>query len=280
MNITTVNVGQGALAIVRHNKEALIVDSSIPPSTVQNVAHVKQILAAALKGHYVKGLILTGLDSDHTDVIGASIILQKYRPDWVVYPGCHKETLEATLFFKLVDEQVDDRRDSARPLTRIGVRLDKLPSRRLTGLSQNFDFELFSPHVDDMTSSNNSSIVLKITGIGAGGFSYLITGDTETDRWKVISDLFGSSLKSHVLAAAHHGSINGVHAASLLQIEPHTVHISAGIDNQYGHPHPAALRAYKLVAKEVFATSMNGGVSILTQPGQRELSTTLIPHSV
>ena len=32
MNIITVNVGQGALAIVRHQKEAIIVDCRIPPS--------------------------------------------------------------------------------------------------------------------------------------------------------------------------------------------------------------------------------------------------------
>ena len=280
MNIITVNVGQGALAIVRHNNEALIVDSSIPPSEAENVAHVKQMLAASLKGHYVNGLILTGFDSDHTDVIGATIILQKYRPDWLMYPACYKDSREADLFFDLVDEQVANRRDSARPLTRIGVRLDQLRNRELSGLSQNFGFQLFSPHIQDMTTSNNSSIVLKVTGLGPGGFSYLITGDTESDRWRVISELFGSSLKSHVLAAAHHGSLNGVNAAALLNIDPHTVHISAGIGNQYGHPHPAALRAYQLVAKQVFSTSMNGGVSILTQPGKRELSTTLVPHSV
>ena len=278
MNITTVNVGQGALAIVRHNKEALIVDSSIPPTTAQNVAHVKQVFALALKDHYVKGLIITGLDSDHTDVLGATIILQKYRPDWILYPKCYKDSDEASLFFDLVDQQVAARRDTARPLKRVGVRLDQLPNRRLQGLSENFEFELFSPHIEDMTSSNNSSLVLKVTGLGPGGFSYLITGDTEVDRWRSIDALFGDSLKSHVLAASHHGSINGVHPSALLHIDPHTVHISAGVDNQYGHPDTAAVKVYKRVAKYVYSTNMEGGVSLLTQPGRGELSTTLIHH--
>jgi competence protein ComEC len=146
----------------------------------------------------------------------------------------------------------------------------------LSGLSNNFPFELFSPHIDDMDCSNNCSIVLKLTGTGPRGFSYLITGDTEISRWATINRLFGASLKSHVLAAPHHGSRNAVHPASLVNIAPHTVLISAGVDSQYDHPHPQALRVYSQVAKKVFSTNMEGGVSLLTQPGPTEITTTLI----
>lgn len=279
MNIITVNVGQGALSIVRHKKEAIIIDSRIPPSNDKTVAFVKEMLSTALKDHYVKGLILTGFDSDHSDITGVSIILLKYRPDWVMYPKYYKDSDEAKLVFKLIAEQEETRRGSSNPLRKISVRLDQLENRRLTDLSSNFDFELFSPHIEDMDNSNNSSIVLKLTGVGSGGFSYLITGDTENERWETISKLFGSTLKSHVLAAPHHGSKNAVHPASLLYIEPHTVLISAGVDNQYGHPDPDALKVYRRVAKYVFSTNDQGGVSLLTQPGETELTTILIPST-
>jgi beta-lactamase superfamily II metal-dependent hydrolase len=277
MNIITANVGQGALAIVRHEGEAILVDSRIPPSGDDTVAHVKELLAVSLKDHFVKGLILTGFDDDHSDLDGASIILRKYRPDWVMYPKYYKDSAEATAVFALIDEEVKTRRHSSNPLRKVSVRLDQLANRNLSGLSDRFDFELFSPHIEDMDSSNNCSIVLKLTGRGPRGFSYLITGDTENERWDTISRLFGSALKSHVLAAPHHGSRNGAHPASLLQIAPHTVLISAGVDSQYGHPHPDAVRVYKRVANYVFATNMEGGVSLLTQPGATELTTTLIP---
>ena len=104
----------------------------------------------------------------------------------------------------------------------------------------------------------------------------LITGDTETPRWETINRLFGSALKSHVLAAPHHGSKNATHPASLLNIDPHTVLISAGVDSQYGHPHSQALRVYGQVARRIFSTSMEDGVSLLTQPGPTELTTTPI----
>ena len=276
VQIITANVGQGALAIVRHQGEAVIVDSNIPPAGDDTVAYVKELLAYALKGYNLKGFILTGFDDDHSDFVGVSLILRKYRPDWVLYPTYYKETKEAGRVFAVINGEVDARRSTSAPLEKKSVRVDNVASRRLTGLSGHFDFELFSPHIEDMDSSNNCSIVLKITGRGARGFSYLVTGDTENARWVSISRLFGDALKSHVLAAAHHGSRNGAHAASILNIAPHTVLISAGVDSEYGHPHPQAVRAYAATAKYVYSTNMEGGVTLLTEPGVRELTTTLI----
>lgn len=276
MNIITVNVGQGALAIVRHQNEAIIVDCRIPPSDDQTVAYVKEIMALSLKEHCVKGLILTGFDNDHSEIAGASIVLRKYRPDWIMYPTYYKDSDEAKRVFALINAEEAARRQTNNPLKKVSVRVDQLANRRLTGLSGKFEFELFSPHIEDMDCSNNCSIVLKLTGIGARGFSYLITGDTENPRWERINKLFGSALKAHVLAAAHHGSKNATHPASLVSIDPHTVLISAGVDSQYGHPHPQALQVYSRVAKHVFVTNMEGGVSLLTQPGPTELTTTLI----
>jgi beta-lactamase superfamily II metal-dependent hydrolase len=276
MNIVTVNVGQGALAIVRHQGEAIIVDARVPPSNDRTVAYVKEVMALSLKNHCVKGLMLTGFDDDHTEIVGASIVLRKYRPDWIMYPTYYKDSAEAKRVFVLINDEVTTRRISGNPLEKVSVRVDQLANRKLRGLSDNFDFKVFSPHIEDMDCSNNCSIVLKLTGRGARGFSYLITGDTENPRWETINRLFGSALKSHVLAAPHHGSKGATHPASLLNIAPHTVLISAGVDSQYGHPHPQALQVYSRVAKHVFSTNMEGGVSLLTQPGATELTTTLI----
>src|SRR5438045_5373338 len=154
MNIITANVGQGALAIVRHRKEAIIVDSRIPSCDDTTVAYVKQVLALSLKDHYVKGLIFTGFDNDHCDVVGASIILRKYRPDWVMYPTYFKRSKEATLVFDLIKEEERARLVGSRPLRTVSVRVDRLENRHLGGLSEHFDFELFSPHIEDMDCSN------------------------------------------------------------------------------------------------------------------------------
>ena len=135
------------------------------------------------------------------------------------------------------------------------MRVDNVDSRNLAGLANLLHLRTFFFNMDDMDSSNNSSIVLKLTGLDNSGFSYLITGDTETERWDSISRYFGKYLSSPVMAAPHHGSINGVNARALLKINPNTVLISAGVDNAYGHPDGAAVMAYRAVAKHVFCTN-------------------------
>src|SRR5690349_4800805 len=125
MNIITVNVGQGALAIVRHQKEAIIVDCRIPPSDDRTVAYVKEIMVLSLKDHCVRGLILTGFDNDHSEIVGATIVLRKYRPDWIMYPTYYKDSDEAKKVFALIDDEVKGRRTSGNPLRKVSVRVDQ-----------------------------------------------------------------------------------------------------------------------------------------------------------
>lgn len=255
MDIFTLYVGQGALAAVRAGDEAIVIDAHMPDCEDVTADQIEQSLNYYLSQKTVRGLILTGLDKDHACPAGVESILTYHKPYWVMYPTCYKPTDTASEVFEIIERHEKRRRKSSRPLERKSVRVDKVDSRNLTGLATYFTFELFSPHMDDMDSSNNSSIVLKLTGLDDTGFSYLITGDTETERWDSIGRYFGKYLFSPVMAAPHHGSINGVNARALLKISPHTVLISAGVDNSYGHPDGAAVKAYKAVAEYVYCTN-------------------------
>jgi beta-lactamase superfamily II metal-dependent hydrolase len=193
------------------------------------------------------------------------MILSRYLPDWIMYPGYYKDSENAAAVVRMIRKHEQKRQFDSRPLRRLSVRVDRVESRRLANLSKRFQYELFSPHIEDMSNSNCCSIVLKLTGVGPGGFSYLITGDTENSRWERINQLFGNSLKSDVLAAPHHGSRNAANGATMLLVQPNTVLISAGVENQYGHPDAQAVHAYAKVARHVFATNVKGGVSLFTK---------------
>jgi len=132
--------------------------------------------------------------------------------------------------------------------------------------------------MDDMDSSNNSSIVLKLVGLDQNGFSYLITGDTESDRWDSINRYFGKYLDSEVMAAPHHGARTGLNAKTLLLVNPNTVLISAGVDNSYGHPYGVAVQAYQQVAKHVFCTIAEEGKCLLTRRIGDDFHTHLVQH--
>ena len=279
MDVFTLYAGQGSLAAVRAGDEAIIVDAHMPNCDDVTQEQIETSLDSYLAKSRVRGLILTGLDKDHACPAGVASILVKYEPDWVMYPTYYKNTDTASEVFGIVARQVKRRETTGRPLTRKSVRVDSVESRNLVGLATHFSFELFSPHMEDMDSSNNSSIVLKLTGLGQTGFSYLITGDTETERWDAINRFFGKYLAAPVLAAPHHGSRNGVNARTLLSVSPDTVLISAGVDNSYGHPDGVAVQAYRAIANQVFCTNADSdGICFLTRRVSGGFDTQAVRH--
>ena len=93
MEVLTIYVGQGDLAVVRHGKEGLVVDARIPNSDEVSSESVEKQLNMMLDGRRVPGLILTSFDSDHADPYGVDLILDRFEPDWVMYPKYYKDPL-------------------------------------------------------------------------------------------------------------------------------------------------------------------------------------------
>jgi competence protein ComEC len=280
MDVCTFYAGQGALAGIRAGNEGIIVDAHMPDTDHVQCAEIQQTVQTYFKGHTVKGLIITGFDSDHADPAGIDWILTQFKPSWIMYPKYWKDSDCATEAFKHIRRHERNRANTANPLIVHSIRLDKLEDRIIPDLAVHFEVEVFSPHIEDMDCSNNCSIVAAIKGLNPTGFRYLATGDTEKPRWETINRFFGPRLRSDVMAAPHHGSINGVDAASLLSIAPDTVLISAGVDSQYDHPSPAAVKVYSMVAKHVYATNADGEAHcLLTKRAGSEFVTTRFQHA-
>lgn len=258
MNIYTLNVGQGQFVVVTGQKEAFIVDSYVPISPKSPIINVKGALANILANKELIGLIITGFDADHFNEVGMKIILNKYRPNWIMYPKYFKNTSVADNCFNVIDSF-----ESSKQIKRYSVILSENSKRFYNDLSNEFYYEVFSPHSADMNSSNNCSLVCRVVE-KTSMKSYLITGDTENDRWSSILKYFSSNLKSDVLAAPHHGSKNGITEDLMSKIHPSSVLISAGIENQYGHPDKEALTIYQNTATEVYRTNQNKGISLVT----------------
>jgi competence protein ComEC len=265
MQIYTLNVGQGQFVVVTGNSEAFIVDTYIPLNTENEIVHVKSALSKILEGKNLVGLLITGFDSDHFNEVGMKVVLNKYRPDWIMYPKYFKETKTADSCFSVIRSF-----EGQKPITRHSMVLKENNRRLYNTLSNDFSFEVFSPHADDMNSSNNCSLVCKVTERSTGK-TYLITGDTENDRWGSIVRYFGNSIRADVLAAPHHGSKNGISPEAMAKIQPQTVLISAGVNNQYGHPDLEATTLFKKYTEAYYSTSYGGGQSIRTSANTQEI---------
>jgi beta-lactamase superfamily II metal-dependent hydrolase len=258
MEIYTLNVGQGQFVVITGDTEAVIVDTYVPLNPGTDIVNVKGALAKILPDKYLVGLIVTGFDADHFNEIGLRIILSKYRPEWIMYPKYFKPTGNARTCFRVIEEF-----ERQNEFARKSVLLQNNVTRFYNKISDDFKFEVFSPHSEDMNSSNNCSLVCKIRERSTRA-TYLITGDTEEDRWASIVYYFGTALKSDVLDAPHHGSNNGITKEAISNISPDTVLISAGVDNQYGHPDAEAMRLFEAHARNVYQTNYGDGQSIRT----------------
>lgn len=275
MKLFTLDVGQGQLAVLVGVREAVVIDTKFPSSTDTDAPFIKGVLSDILGDRKVVGVVLTGLDADHADKRGVSWVVGKYLPHWIMYPCYFQETGNAAEVFATIGDIEKKRRGSQRDLERISVRLDRKDcTRERNDLSDEWKFTLFSPHLDGMNCSNNGSLVVKVESKAwLGGFSYLITGDTENDRWAVINEVFGSDLAADVLAAPHHGSDNAINEDTLALVSPYHVIVSAGRDNPYGHPGAAALALYEASGAEVFSTQQG---SLCTEAGLIGMSTEVV----
>lgn len=267
MQIYTLNVGQGQFVVVTGASEAFIVDTYVPLNPTIDIINVKSSLATILQGKGLIGLIVTGFDADHFNEVGLKIVLNKYRPNWIMYPKYFKKTQTADTCFSLIQSF-----ESQKKFTRVSVSLLQNDLRFYGNLSSDFEFEVFSPHGADMNSSNNCSLVCRVKELSTGG-TYLITGDTENDRWGSINYYFKDALSSDVLAAPHHGSKNGIASETLALIRPKTILISAGVDNQYGHPDAEAKRLFAAHTQNYYSTNFGQGQSLKTVVSASEVKT-------
>jgi len=99
VHIYTLNVGQGQFVVVVGQSQAVIVDTFVPLDPMQEIIHVKAALVRILANRELVGLMITGFDADHFNVVGLKIVLNKYRPNWLMYPSYRKESANASECF-------------------------------------------------------------------------------------------------------------------------------------------------------------------------------------
>ncbi len=114
--------------------------------------------------------------------------------------------------------------------------------------------------VQDENDRNNASIVIRLT---YGQVSFLFPGDAEGQEERAILN-GGADLRSAVLKVGHHGSRTSTGEDFLAAIGPQIAVISAGENNQYGHPHQEVLERLNRFGVQVYRTDQNGTITITT----------------
>lgn len=122
--------------------------------------------------------------------------------------------------------------------------------------------DFLGPVTENTDEMNDTSIVLKIT---YGETSFLFTGDAEREAELSILDT-GADVSATVLKVGHHGSSSSTSYPFLREVNPQIAVISAGVNNDYGHPHKEVLSRLSDADAEIYRTDHDGDI-IVTSNG-------------
>ena len=110
-------------------------------------------------------------------------------------------------------------------------------------------------------SINDESIVLRVE---YGKTSVLLTGDAETYAESVmLANLPEEDLAATVLKLGHHGASTSTSEVFLKAVSPQIAVVSAGADNDYGHPHEETLALLQKYGIPLYRTDENGTIRIV-----------------
>ena len=234
-----IDVGQGDCSVVQTPYGNILIDAGTPESEYEIEEYID-----SLNIHDFKYAIFSHPHSDH--IGSAAYLLEKYNFGCVILP----DAVTTSYFYSDL--------------------LDAIEKENCTVIlgeaGQSFELgevliDIFAPrdyyYKDDL---NDISIVAKIT---FGSSSFLFAGDAENFSERQMLK-YDCNLKSNVLKVAHHGSSTSSTPEFVEAVSPDIAIISAGKDNDYGHPHRETRALLDEIDAEVYITYNCGTVVVST----------------
>lgn len=248
LHLTVLDVGQGdAILIEAPDGSTALVDGGVDPDLT--LRRIGQALPFHRRRFDV--VILTHPHQDHLG--GLQEVLRRYEVGLFVDGGRPAETLPHRLLIEAVGREP-------------GARLLDAEAGRLIRVG-GVVLEILFPTAADAAGPlpegdvNNASIVVLLR---YGAFDALLTGDAEAPVESLLAER-GMLRPVEVLKIGHHGSDSSSTAAFLAATRPAVAVISAGLDNEYGHPHRSTLDNLAAVSGlRLFRTDRDGSVEVVT----------------
>jgi competence protein ComEC len=198
----------------------------------------------------IEALVLTHPHADH--VGGAAAVMRGMRVERVIEPGM---PLGSSVYLETL------RAAEERGVEWAAARQDR--SLQIDGVELLFLW----PAVDVLDAPADPNDISAVIRVRYAGFSALLTGDAPAWVEERLVARYGAALRADVLKAGHHGSRTSSSGAFLDAVEPALVVVSAGVRNDYGHPHREVLRRLHGRGIGVARTDQDGTVRVAVEPG-------------
>lgn len=257
LELTAIDVGQGdSLLLAFPDGRLMLIDAGGIPSFGRehkpNIDIGEDVVSNYLWSRSIRHLDIVAMTHAHEDHMGGMpAVLRNFHPR-ELWTGATQESREWIAV-----------RSAAARL--------HIPVRQLSqGATFNFGgaaIQVLAPvpgYEPESQPKNDDSLVMRIA---YGRTSFLLTGDMEK---RIEEELWAGGFLRHadVLKVGHHGSRTSSTPDLLDTVHPAFGIISAGFDNNYGHPHPLTLAALAERHIAVYRTDRDGLVDV-TSDGRR-----------
>jgi competence protein ComEC len=188
-------------------------------------------------------VMATHPDTDH--VAGLSDVFERYSVSWLFETSVESKTSAAVAYRKAAQDE--------------GARIITAQAGQTVQLGASTTVRILSPKGDTTHwSSNSASIIVQII---YGDIEFMLTGDASSSIEEYLVGKYGNTLESEVLKLGHHGSKTSSSDIFLDAVEPQFVVVSAGKDNQYGHPHSDVTKKVEARGLKIISTAESGTVT-------------------
>lgn len=257
LSVSLLDVGQGdAILIQTPTRQTILTDAGPDARVVNELGEVLPYFHRR-----IDLAILTHPDLDH--IAGFIDVLHRYDVGAVLMTGVlHDSAVYTEILQLLAAKHIPVELAEAEHDIDFGdgVKLDVLwPIDIIAGR--------------DPTNNNTTSIVTRVT---FGKTSVLLTGDAEETAETALRADHPATLKSDVLKLGHHGSRTSSSQLFLDAVRPTIALVSAGCDNQFGHPSPETLARLPR-AIQIYDTCKNGTVTLTSDGAVWQVTPTRLP---
>ncbi len=189
-------------------------------------------------------IIATHPDADH--IGGLPAVLERYEVAGVMHNGDAATTQIYRTFMGEMKEEED-----------LGAKVMLATRGTKINLSDEVYLEVLYPSAGMSGESNDLSVIVYLTD---GVHDFILTGDAPVVAENYLTTHDGELIDVDVLKAGHHGSRTSSSAAFLAASTPLYAIISAGADNNYGHPHAEVLSRLTNIGANILQTSKEGTI--------------------
>jgi competence protein ComEC len=239
------DVGQGDAILLADGQRQILIDGGPGARVLTRLSEEMPLF-----DRHLEVIILSHPDSDHLE--GLMHVLERYEVGLVIMPRVNNGTQLTRAWLARIEE------------LGIPYRFAWVGQRLVAG---DMEIEIISPHdsgeytAASRGNTNNHSVVLRV-GFCPGGtqcLRWLLAGDIEERMEKfLVRNTHADVLQANIMKLSHHGSKTSTSAEWLRATAPQAAMVSAGADNNYGHPHPSVLA--KLRGMPVWRTDKQGTV--------------------